>query len=176
MSESNRNQGLNERLSTAYHRMLERVKGAVEQTEKGTGPRLHNAVDKAKHTATELGELTREEAEKVASFLRRDLHDAARFVADSGKELRDWLQFDFELVEDSLADLFSSAVDQTRVELGQWGEQATIAGEWHSGEITGIGTLQCKNCGEVLHFRKVGHIPPCPKCHGSRFRRLTRSD
>ena len=43
----------------------------------------------------------------------------------------------------------------------------------HAGEITAFGTLQCKSCGEVIHLRGPGRIPPCPRCHGTTYRRLT---
>jgi NADH pyrophosphatase NudC (nudix superfamily) len=46
-----------------------------------------------------------------------------------------------------------------------------MANEYHTGEITGIGTLFCDNCGHSLHFSKTGHIPPCPHCSHTRFHR-----
>ena len=49
-------------------------------------------------------------------------------------------------------------------------EQAELAG-YHTGEITGPGTLVCDNCGEELHFHKPSRIPPCPKCKGTSFHR-----
>ena len=176
MSENEQDRGFGERMTDAYHRMLERVKHAVEQAEADTGPVVRHAIDNAKETATELGELSREEAEKVGNYLRRDLQDAAEFLSDSGKELGGWLRFDLDLVERSLANMFMAAVDKTRVELAQFSQRADALGEWHTGEVAGIGTLQCKSCGEVLRFHKIGHIPPCPKCHGSRYRRISHSD
>lgn len=168
--------GMKQRLADAYYRMLGRMKTALEQAEHEAGPVLNRAVDRAQETATELGELTREEAERIGGYLKRDLDDAARFLADSGSELADWLKFDLKLVEKGLADMFSQAVDYTRLEYGKLAERADALGEWHSGEITGIGTLECKACGEKLHFHHISHIPPCPKCRGSHFRRVSHSD
>jgi len=42
---------------------------------------------------------------------------------------------------------------------------------YRTGEMTGPGTLVCDKCEEHLHFHKVGHIPPCPKCHAVNFHR-----
>ncbi|GAB4289218.1 MAG: hypothetical protein Kow0096_01980 [Thiohalomonadaceae bacterium] len=172
MSES----GMKQHLTDAYYRMLGRLKTAVEDAGHKAAPVLERAIERAQETATELGELSREEAERVGGYLRRDLEDAARFLADTGSELGEWLRFDLQLVEKGLADLFRDSVDYTRVELGQLAERADAVGEWHSGEVTGIGTLQCKACGEQLHFHRIGHIPPCPKCHGTVYRRVSRSD
>jgi len=165
-------EGLAEKLTAAYNRMLERTREAMEKTGKGLG----EAVDGAMEKATELEELTREEAELISIYVMRDLEDAAKFVNQEGQELRDWLRFDIELVENALLDIFAQMVDHTREALTEIEQRANALGEWKTGEVTGIGTLQCKSCGELLHFHHTGHIPPCPKCHGTTFRRISSKD
>lgn len=165
-------EGLAEKLAAAYNRMLERTRETMDKAGKGLG----EAVDGAMEKATELGELTREEAELISIYVMRDLEDAAKFVDDSGKELGDWLRFDLELVENSVLDIFSQMVDHTRQALTEIEQRANAIGEWKTGEVCGIGTLQCKSCGELLHFHQTGHIPPCPKCHGTTFRRIASGE
>lgn len=162
------------RLAEAYRTMLERVQGAVADIEKETLPAISHAIDKARESAVELEELTREEAERVAGYLRRDLRDAGEFVERSGKDLGGWLRFDAGLIERTLADLFAGATDRTKAELQEFSLRAEALGEWHSGEVAGPGTLQCKSCGEEIHFYAVSHIPPCPRCRGTTFRRQSR--
>lgn len=175
MSEQEQN-NWGERLSQGYHRMLERVRARLYELDHDTGPALRHAVDEARERATELGELTREEAERVGDYLQRDLQDAAGFLEREGRELGNWLRFDFALVERGLADLFADAVDKTRIELQQFSTEAEAFGEWHSGEITAFGSFQCKSCGEELHLKEPSRLPPCPRCHGTTFRRTTESD
>lgn len=165
-------EGLTGKLTEAYNLMLERSRETIKTTQSG----VRKAVDTAMEKATELGELSREEAELVSIYVMRDLEDAATFINTSGKELRDWLRFDVEVVENALIDRFAQMVDHTRLELDKLELQANIVGEWHTGEVVGIGTLSCKSCGELLHFHQTGHIPPCPKCHGTTFRRISRSE
>lgn len=165
-------QHMNEKLIEAYNRMLERTRTGMNEAGKG----MQHALDAAMEKASELGELSREEAEKIGEYVKRDLHDAAEFVSESGNELRDWLSFDLEVVENAVLDLFSEMVDHTRDELHKLELRANALGEWHTGEITAIGTLQCKSCGEKLHFHHTGHIPPCPKCHGTAYRRISTRD
>jgi hypothetical protein len=165
-------EGLAEKLAEAYNRMLERTRETMEKAGKGLG----EAVDTAMERATELEELTREEAELISIYVVRDLEDAAKFVNREGQELRDWLRFDVEVVENSLLDIFSQMVDHTRQALTDIEQRANALGEWKTGEIAGIGTLQCKSCGELLHFHHTGHIPPCPKCHGTTYRRLSTGE
>jgi len=155
------------KLSAAYDRTLERTRETMDKAGKG----VREALDMAMEKATELGELSREEADLISIYVMRDLEDAAKFVNKSGQELKDWLRFDLEVVEDALLQIFSNMVDHTRSALDDLQERANAAGEWHTGEVTGIGTLQCKSCGELMHFHQTSHIPPCPKCHGTKFRR-----
>jgi rubrerythrin len=163
----------NEKFVHAYEKMLERSKTFLAETGHAIAPKVDLAVESAKEKAAELGELTLGEAEKIAEYLKRDLQDAAEFLTDENNELRDWLRLDVELVEDRILDALSLLVDRTKVDLAEFAEQAQRFGEWHTGEITGPGTLVCKECGEVLHFHKTGHIPPCPKCHATAYRRAT---
>jgi NADH pyrophosphatase NudC (nudix superfamily) len=156
-----------DRFTQAYERMLDRSKEVLSEA----GHTMQKAVQAAMETASELGELTREEAERIGTYLKRDLHDAAEYLAENGGELRDWLRFDVEQVEDRILESLSLLVDQTKVDLNDLAQQAEAFGEWHTGEVTGPGTLVCDACGEELHFKQAGHIPPCPKCRGTVYKR-----
>lgn len=159
---------LNEKHLHAYDRMMERVKAAMAHA---GYQNLRHAVEIAKDKAVELGELTREEAERIGDYLVRDIEDVGTYLAETGGELKDWLRFDLHLIEDRLLEMFAAAADQTKLELLMLAERARQASLYHSGEITGIGTLRCDNCGKLLHFHAASHIPPCPKCHGAVFKR-----
>lgn len=159
------------RLTEAYNRMLERVREVADETTGEALPAIQKGVDKARETAVELGELTREEAEKIGAWLKRDLQDAGHYLSETGHELGDWLRFDLGLIEDRLVDLLTGLADKTALEWMQLDEQFRETVEYRSGEVTGPGTLICKSCGQAIHFHDTAHIPPCPKCHSSQFRR-----
>ena len=133
-------------------------------------------IDHALERLSEWGELTREEVEKIGDYLKRDVEDAANFMDTNSKELKDWLSYDFYMIEGTLGETFSKMVDETRKTLNDFEQEASRIGEWHTGEVVGLGTFECKKCGEVIHFHKPGHMPPCPKCHASKYRRLTTND
>ena len=160
-----------ERLVEAYDRMMERVSASLEEAEEKARPTLQKHLDRAVDKTVELEELTREEAEKVAAWLRRDLRDAGHHLAETGDELGNWLKFDIELMEQRLYEFLARAADKTKLELLELRETLEADPPHHSGEITGPGTLYCSGCGQAMHFHRTGHIPPCPKCHGSNFRR-----
>ena len=165
-----------EKLIHAYDTMVKRVKDVWTEAEEHALPTLKENLDLAKEKASELGELTREEADKVADYVKRDVHEAAEVLSENGKQLKDWLKFDLEFAEIKLAEMFASVADTTRIELERLAQQAHQVGEWHTGEITSIGILRCKECGELLHFEQTGHIPPCPKCHGTVFTKKFSKD
>lgn len=170
---SKQNESPIETLTEAYETMAERLAAAWEHAENGIHD-LNDALIHARDQAVELDELTHEEAEEISSYLKRDLQDAGYYLKDSSRKLTDWLHMDLELIEDRMLELFSRAADKTRLELMQLEAQARRATEFRTGEITSPGTLTCDECGEVLHFHKTGHIPPCPKCNATQFTRKSR--
>ncbi len=169
MSNDSRKDGI-DRLSEAYDRMLELVHDGVERLEKDALPQLKERLAQAEEKMVELGELTREEADKLSLYLQRDLEDAGKYLADTGEEFRAWLRTDASLIETRMLDMLASVADQTSLQLRQWAERARQS-PYKTGEVTGPGVLQCKSCGELIHFQKAGRIPPCPKCHATEFKR-----
>jgi hypothetical protein len=160
----NDEKSIREKWLSAYDKMMARVKAAIEEAEESTLPAVTGYIDKAKENAVEVGELTREEAEKVAYYLRRDMQDAGRHLAGTGQELGDWLRFDVQLVEDRLLEMLSLVADRTRLEMLQFEHDVEEGLAWHAGEITGPGTLACDACGAEIRFNATSEIPACPNC------------
>ena len=167
---------LSEKLTNAYDKFLKTAKEFLDVTEKEAQPALQDAIDKAKEKMAEATELSAEEIEKVSNYVMRDIHDAADYIAFGERELGDWLRLDALYIEDQLMEAFSKMVDHTRMALDDIENKAFLASEWHTGEVTSVGTLVCEKCGEVLHFQKTGHVPPCPKCHHTVFIRQSDSN
>lgn len=165
MSEEN-DRGLDNMLA-AYENMFKRAAESIAIAGKAVSTGIFHAREKA----VELDELTREEAEKVAVYLERDVHDIAEYLLETGEDLKQWFKFDVELVERRLYDMMMDVADKTRVEQAQLSERAKRDTRLHTGEMTLPGTLSCMACDTQMHFEKIGHIPPCPKCHGTEFKR-----
>ena len=169
----NDNRTHNEKLVHAYNAMMLRVSKSLADVTDAAGPKINQAINAAADKAVELEELTREEALKIGDYLRRDLQDAGEYLAGpESEELGAWLRFDIELIERESLDMFLSTADQTRLDMLNFEEQLIESTQYRTGEITGPGTLACESCGEVIHFRKTGHIPPCPKCSAAHYSRV----
>ena len=78
---------------------------------------------------------------------------------------------DIDIIEQKVLELFLSVADRTRVELEQFSHPRCAITEYHTGEVTGPGSLVCMACGQMVHFNTTSHIPPCPKCHASVYHR-----
>ena len=155
-----------EALVGAYEPLLEK---ALQKAHQG-GAAFNHMIDELRSDIVALYNLSADEVVLLEQYVKRDLSDAASHLDKTGKELKDWLGFDLELIERGFWEKFSSATDKTTAELLQIKQQAENA-EYHTGEIIGLGTLACSKCGQKMQFYKPGHIPPCPKCHGTHFHR-----
>lgn len=156
---------------TAYERMLDRLRHALDEFDSDVRPRFRYALERARERAVELGELSREEADRIAEWLRRDIEQAADYTARTEHDLGTWLRMDLRLIEEWIWDRFSSVADQTRLDWLRFQQSLEAAATWHTGEVTAPGVLTCRECGEELHFTTVGRIPPCPHCHATLFDR-----
>ena len=154
-------------LASAYEKMFESAAEGFHKAEKKSGELLHDLIDKAKEEAVELGEVSREDAEKLSTYIKRDLSH----MSVSGQELRNWLGYETTLLEIEFVDQLLKLADPTTVELFKFKLDSQETPSYHTGEITGPGTLLCDQCGEKLHFYRAGKIPPCPKCHATNFHR-----
>ena len=161
----------NEKHLRAYEQMLSHAKDLLASAKRGMTPGLEKILEASREKVSEIEELSVEELDKISNYLRRDIYDVANYMAENGGELRDWLRFDIQQVEERILESLSLLADPTNVDLAEFREQANLLTEWHTGEITGPGTLVCETCGEEIHFHKTGHIPPCPKCKGTRYNR-----
>jgi rubrerythrin len=159
-----------------YHAMLDQVKELWHATEEKALPTLSENIERATEKAAELGELTKEEIEKIGDYIQKDLKQAgtylSEYTAKNGPLLENWIKDELEFAESQFAEVFATLADKTRLELDALAERARQVGVWHTGEITNVGILYCQNCDEVLHFKKPGHIPPCPKCKGTEFKKV----
>ncbi|MDH5323897.1 MAG: zinc ribbon-containing protein [Gammaproteobacteria bacterium] len=157
-----------------YNQILKNIKTFVSQTEDEISAKFNLALESAKKTSAELQDFTREEVDLISEYIKRDIHDAAHHLAETGEELSDWLRFDTQLVEAKLLELMSLAVDTSRVELAQLTQRARQESVWASGETTSPGTLQCRGCHHNLQFHNTSIIPRCPKCNNDQFQRIIK--
>ena len=161
-------------LVDAYNQMMARIRDAIDSAEASAVPTLQKAIDGAKKQAIRLGEISLEEAEEIGNYIKRDINDAAEYLMETSHEFSEWLMLDIDIIEQKVLELFLSVADRTRVELEQFSHPRCAITEYHTGEVTGPGSLVCMACGQMVHFNTTSHIPPCPKCHKKVFKRADK--
>ena len=161
-----------ETIGEKYENLLHKAMNKLREFREETGPALHKSIDIVSNELAEAEELSLDEARELAASLKRDLLHAAHHLKENKDELKSWLGFDIAYIEETLLNAFLDAADKTTVQLAELQSHALTA-EYHTGEVVGISTLRCDNCGAILHFHKPGHIPPCPKCKHTVFHRTT---
>lgn len=155
----------------AYNRMLEHIKDFIDEAEEEFSPKIKYAVDSAKEKIHALGELTREETEAIADYIKRDIHDAAKYISSEGKEFTDWFVFDIDQLEARFVDLLSAVVDTTKIEYQALSERAEEENIWLADEVAAPGTLVCLKCGLKIQTQKTSIIEPCQHCGHDQFQR-----
>ena len=123
-----------------YIRILAQVREYLDNFEGNIEPTLEKALQHAKEVNSHLGDMTQEEAELITNSLKRDLYTAGHFMQQTGLALRDWLAFDWRLIEDRLWSHFSKVADKTRLDLQEFTQELEQHQDYHAGEIIGLGT------------------------------------
>ena len=163
------------KLVEAYNRMMSRIRELIETADAQAVPSLQKAIDNARRQAVHLGEISHDEAEAIGNYIKRDVNDAAEYLMESSHEFSEWLMLDIDIIEQKILELFLSVADKTRVELEQLSHpHCELAVEYHSGEITGPGTLVCTNCGHRLQFHTTRRILPCIECQHTVYKRAEK--
>ena len=164
MSEENQKPENHEDVSL-YQKLADRAAEILGEGRKT----LDEALKKAGDEITAGGEYTREQAEKIGAYLRRDLSE----VGKKAQQARDAVLNAVEPhrmvagMQSGLAKLLTTAADLL-TDLAGKSEQILV---FKTGEVTSPGTLTCKGCGKEIHFKSTVRIPPCPQCHQTIFRK-----
>ena len=122
------------------------------------------ALDKANEQLIELGEFGTEQGEELKQYLARDLDQTISVAQHLGEEANERLHL-ARLGAGALSSL-ATALELTSNALHSLSDKTKKMLTYKTGEMTSAGTLTCQACGQEIHLKKTGHVPPCPKCHG----------
>lgn len=158
-----------------YDRMLERVQTRLANVEKTTLEGVRAEIANAVEMENELKEMTREEVDLLAAYLRRDLEDLMHFVDETGEGLTDWLQLDMSLLEQQLTDALFSVADKTRLDTLELNQKLANedASHYIAGEVATAGMFRCLNCQHMKCLTATSHIEECEACGSHYFERVT---
>ena len=164
-----------DKLLQAFNHMVDEVHASIEKAEEALSPTIDEMLENAQTMSKNLYALSQDEAKSLSNHLKRDIKNARQYMDTDGKEFKEWLNFDIELVEDRFVDMLTKAADKTWLDFRMFEQKTQENSVYRTGEYCSAGTLSCKSCDQVMKFTKNTRIPPCPKCHKTEFERLVET-
>ncbi|MDP3273566.1 MAG: hypothetical protein Q8Q09_00120 [Deltaproteobacteria bacterium] len=130
---------------------------------------LHLAVDASAERLEKAGDFTKEESERAKRFLKRNLEAMRADFVHARESIRRSL--DPSRISTGFDDLLSHLFGSMGELFQSWAAKSEQALMLNTGEVSGPGKLTCTDCGTELNLQRSSHIPPCPKCHKTDFRK-----
>lgn len=166
MSESNND---NDRRRSHYQKVMERLSNQLTDLDKLSAPQFREWLDKSAAYVQAAGDMTRDELELVASYIRRDVAsfaDSYRRNSEAFKESPT-----YQALESGFWHWLLELTDKTKCEWVEIADDLKHHGEYRTGEVVGLGTLTCEHCGHQLHIDHPEILGTCPACDGKLFSR-----
>ena len=148
-----------------YQKLADRAAEILQESRKT----IDEALKKAGDEVTSGGGYTREQAEKIGNYLRRDLTEVGKKALSARDTVIDAVEPHRVVagVQSGLSRLLRTAADVLSEVAGK-SEQVLV---FKTGEVTSPGTLTCQDCGKEMHFKSTVKIPPCSECHKTVFKK-----
>ncbi len=149
-----------------YDLLAARFKELFEAGAGKSGEFAQAALEKARQQLTAAGTFSEEQGQKLKGLLERDFSQMAVSMRDEARERLNPARLGAGALASisSLLHAASSALSDAAVRA----DKVLIC---RSGEVTSAGALTCNACGHEIHMKRTGRIPPCPKCHATKFRK-----
>lgn len=194
MENENRDKRIVEEELSAYEKLRRHVsKSFVELNEKINAESISKAVEKAKADLKEAGEYSMDVISRTGDALKKDIASSIsqikpKVIADleetredfnkvqnKGGELWREISSEAERIKEVSIDKGGAFLLNVTRGLGEWaGSMSDKLGSaitYKTGEVTHGGTFTCTACQTEINLNKPGHLPPCPKCSKTEFRR-----
>ena len=152
-----------------YERLAEKAREIFEKSKETSVRWIDEALDKAAAQLEDAGEFTKEEGRRAREFLRKDL-EATKADFEKASQVTK-AAVDPSRAGAGFTNLASHLFDSLGDTFKKWAAKSEESLGFHTGQITGPGTLTCKACGTELHLEGASRIPPCPKCHKTDYRK-----
>lgn len=157
------------RYEALYDRFAERARELFDAGHEKSNEAMEKAMEGAREQFAAAGEFSAEQGEAFKKFMRRDLEQTGVEMRALGQEAKEHLS-PARLGAGALSSM-ARLLEATGTALQNLSRKAEDALHFKTGEITTAGTLTCKKCGQSVQLKRSAHIPPCPSCRGTEFRK-----
>lgn len=165
-AETNAEQG---RYEALYDRFAERTRELFEASQEKGKDAMDKAIEMAREQFAAAGEFSAEQGEAFRKYMRRDLAQTEADMRTVGQEATE--RFNPARLGAGAFSSMARLLQATGSALQSLSLKVEDALRFNTGEITAAGTLTCAKCGQKVQLKRSAHIPPCPSCHGTEFRK-----
>lgn len=133
---------------------------------------IRQAIDQAQARLRQASEHTAETADKVIASIEKEMIGAGQHLGARLENLSGRSADVFSVWRDRGSQFLARAAGA----VGDWVRQAgtrLTEQTYRTGEIAAEGTIECSACGERVRLETPAHVPLCPKCRKTEFRRIT---
>jgi len=149
--------------------LYEKLASRTTELLDGSKKSLDEALKKAKEELSSAGDVSKDKADKIGGWVRRDLSQMGDYIIEKRDALTRAGEPDRMVA--GMQSVFARLCSYAGETLKDLADKTEKSLEHKTGEITGPGTLTCKACGNEIYIKATGRIPPCYKCHKTVFRK-----
>jgi len=158
--------GSKRNLAELYEKMSKTLRSNLDRAGTLTEDVFERALKESQELALKMRDHYGDDIKKVSDFIRRDWYETIRYTRD-----QTWKNLDLERIQVGIMGVLSRMAQTAGSQLESFASRMQERLTYKTGEIAGAGTLECKECGQILRYEKPTRIPPCPKCRNTLFRR-----
>lgn len=132
---------------------------------------IRQAIDQAQARLRQAGEHTVETVNKAIAGIEKEMIGTGQRVGARLENLSERSADVFSIWRDRGSLFLTRAADA----VGDWMRQASArlgAQTYQTGDIAAEGTFECIACGQRVRLETPAHVPLCPKCRKTEFRRV----
>lgn len=157
------------KLNQSYRELIASLGEKIREGERD----VETLITHARHALESQGDLSHEDAGKVADAVHRDLKEFARSYDEShGSDHKaDDDSVFMRVIKESVWSDLADITDKTQLEWNEVFQDLQHQGIYHSGEVVGLGNLVCEKCHFTLAIYTPEVLTRCPECGGTQFHR-----
>ena len=130
-----------------------------------------DTLERARSRLREAGEYTADTVDRAAATIEKEMADTVRRLGPTWQSVTGKTADLFDVWRDRSAAFLATAAAGA----GQWLKDAGVRLErpaYRTGEMTAAGIFECTSCGMRVELETPAHLPPCPECQKTEFRRV----
>lgn len=152
-----------------YHKLLQLLQQRWQQQEHEQGD-INQFIEQGMKAYRYASDINEQQLSEIENQLRADLTAFVGSLEHSPEHYRETPEF--LAIQDTLWQWLWQISDNSQVEWQGIADDFEHDGIYHSGEVVGLGRLECYQCQHQLFYYHPDVLPTCPDCNNNKFKRV----